>query len=217
MTAGPVTPEEGSPPTPSEMASQAITPPKVAVPPPRAEPDVLAETPRISDELMRQLNDELGKLQPVVKGTIGNRVRSENDRDDIAQEALWRIFKFRAQGGVYTNDDGGKAFARRLATLEAFEYFRKGKSLRDVPVAELPETEDPLAAELNRRHELIAFLKKHLEPPECEVYVLRYFYDYQVVEIAEMLKVNRRTVSRRLKSAERQVNAVPEEELPRDR
>ena len=136
---------------------------------------------------------------------------SHADAEDVLQSVFVRLVQaYRASGRVPWNANAG-AYLGRSAINAALDLLRK----RDREVAETaasePETA-PEAALVDRQSEEIAVRLRaalaHINPRAAEMFVLRYFEEYENQMIAEMLGTSVSTVNVTLHRALRSLQGL---------
>lgn len=163
------------------------------------------------DELMRRYSASVYKV-------TYSLTRNHADADDLSQETFIRAYRaiarFDERYQFYT-------WLRRIAVNLCFNYLKRGKKFRFVP---LPESDgdaesvdiadpNPSSADSGLRRDLDAGLV-HLPPDQRAVFVLRVDEEMSYDEISKALHIPVGTVMSRLNRAREKLRELLQEYLP---
>lgn len=124
---------------------------------------------------------------------------SSQDAEDVLQTVFLRLVR---RGGGLLQDGNPSAYLHRAAVNAGLDVVRARRPARSMPLETVESAvADPQAAEPDSRlgsSEIRSEVRKALgllSPRAAEIFVLRYFEDYDNHEIAEMLGSSRSTVA----------------------
>jgi RNA polymerase sigma-70 factor (ECF subfamily) len=163
------------------------------------------------DELMKRYAASVYKV-------TYSLLRNHADADDLSQETFIRAYRaiarFDEQYQFYT-------WLRRIAVNLCFNYLKRGKKFRFVPLpisdgeSESADIADPRpqSADSGLRRDLDQALAK-LPPDQRAIFVLRVNEELSYNEISQMLNIPVGTVMSRLNRARERLRALLKEYLP---
>ncbi|MET9091140.1 sigma-70 family RNA polymerase sigma factor [Streptomyces cyaneofuscatus] len=173
---------------------------------------VKAEAARL---LREQISQELWDNQVALRRFIRSRGYREPDLSVLSNETQARYYQARMKPD-FAFTKGPWPFLLFLFRRVRTEFHR-GQKLVPVPVEDAKVREEAAEDELLHRvnsEAIKVFLEKHLsDPSELTIYLMTYLEDLGPVAIAAQLGIDRKTVTARLRRAEKRLRSAPPDEL----
>lgn len=164
------------------------------------------------DQAINGDNDAFAHLVQTYQTPVYNlcyrMLGNSGDAEDAAQESFWRAWQY------LNRYDRQRSFITWLLSISAhycIDQLRK-RRLELVPLDVLPDEDAPDpglspegAAKLREEKEQMRKLLDHLGPQDRAAVVMRYWYDFSEVEIAQSLSLTVSAVKSRLHRARREL------------
>ncbi|EDY43880.1 sigma-70 family RNA polymerase sigma factor [Streptomyces sp. SPB074] len=165
--------------------------------------------------LRERISQELWEHQSALRGLIRRRGYREPDLSDLSNETQARYFQARMRPGFVFAQGPWPFLVHLFGRVRA--DFHRGQKRVPVPVEDARAREEAAEDELLRRVDseaIASFLEKHLAGPgELAVYLLTHLEDLGPVAIAARLGIDRKTVTARLRRAEKRLRSLLPDEL----
>ncbi|MFF2956749.1 hypothetical protein ACFVVU_36075 [Kitasatospora sp. NPDC057965] len=171
--------------------------------------------------LRKQVQEELQQYWEAMKGKIRGAGYTEPDLSEIHQLVNVRYYRARMTPGFAFTADTPWPFMLSCYAFASADFLRNRglKGGLEVPTQEPLEPEDAAGRTsgpdgVDRREAIKALLAAYLpDRQELEIYLLTHMAGLGPVAIAERLRIDRKTVTKRLKKAEARMRSVPGDEL----
>ncbi|TLQ47896.1 sigma-70 family RNA polymerase sigma factor [Streptomyces marianii] len=172
-----------------------------------------------AQRLHQEISQELLDHREWLRGVIYGEGYREPDLSTLDSDTQVRYYSARSKPG-FTFRVGPKALFRWCFGKARLDFHRR-EGRQPEPVGELPEprpaTEESEADRVLQREAIKAFLETHLpDEEERAVYLLAHGWTGEPMTqtaIAEKLDIDRKTVAKRLKRAEKHLKSLPAEML----
>ncbi|MDQ0385989.1 RNA polymerase sigma factor (sigma-70 family) [Streptomyces sp. DSM 42143] len=165
--------------------------------------------------LRQEISQELYEHDGWLGGVIFKAGYRDPDLSELKVDTQVRYYRARSKPGfIFRNSP--KALLRTCFSKARLDFHRR-EGRQPEPIEELPESSVFEASELDlamQREAIKTFLEEHLpDVSERTIYLLRYREQMTRTQIAEQIGLDRGTVAKRLKKAEKRLMSLPADVL----